>query len=64
MESGPLKSKKSKALKLERGFHLAVEDIQPNRMFVVYTGQERYPKSADIEVLCLRELAQELEGLE
>ena len=56
--------KKSTALKLERGFHLAVEDIQPNRVFVVYTGQERYPKSADIEVLCLRELAQELQGLE
>ena len=52
--------KKSKAPKLERGFHLAVEDIQPNRVFVVYTGQERYLKSADIEVLCLRELAQEL----
>lgn len=56
--------KKSTAPKLERGFHLAVEDIQPNRVFVVYTGQERYPKSADIEVLCLRELAQELEALE
>ena len=56
--------KKSTAPKLERGFHLAVEDIQPNRVFVVYTGQERYPKSAEIEVLCLRELAQELEALE
>ena len=56
--------KKSTAPKLERGFHLAVEDIQPNRVFVVYTGQERYPKSADIEVLCLREMAQELEVLE
>ena len=56
--------KKSTAPKLERGFHLAVEDIQPNRVFVVYTGQERYPKSAEIEVLCLRELAQELEVLE
>ena len=56
--------KKSTAPKLDRGFHLSVEDIQPNRVFVVYTGQERYPKSADIEVLCLRELAQELEALE
>ena len=56
--------KKSTAPKLERGFHLAVEDIQPNRVFVVYTGEERYPKSADIDVVCLRELAQELEALE
>ena len=56
--------KKSKAPKLERGFHPPVEDIQPNCVFLVYTGQERYPKSADIEVLCLRELAQELQGLE
>ena len=64
MESGPLKSKKSKALKLERGFHPPVEDIQPNCVFLVYTGQERYPMFADIDVLCFRELAQELEALE
>ena len=49
---------------MERGFHPAVEDIQPNRVFLVYTGQDRYPKSADIEVLCLCELAQELEALD
>ena len=56
--------KKSKTPKLKRGFHPAVEDIHPNRVFLVYTGQERYPKSADIDVVCLRELAQELEALE
>ena len=56
--------KKSTAPKLERGFHLAVEEIQPNRVFVVYTGLERYPKSAYIDVLCLCALAQELEALE
>ena len=64
MESGPLKSKKVRHPKLKRGFHPAVEDIHPNRVFLVYTGQERYPKSADIDVVCLRELAQELEALE
>ena len=61
---GPIEIEKSKAPKLKRGFHPAVEDIQPNRVFLVYTGQERYPKSADIDVVCLRELAQELEALE
>ncbi len=40
-----------------RGFHNAREDIQPERSFVVYSGEERYPLSNDVEAVGLRELA-------
>ena len=29
--------------KLEKGFHFAYEDLKPEKAFVVYSGQERYP---------------------
>ncbi len=55
--------KKNSAPKLEKGFHSALEDLQPDRAFVVYTGSERYLKSQNVTVLSLRELAQELAHL-
>jgi predicted AAA+ superfamily ATPase len=39
-----------------RGFHSAGEDISPDRGFVVYPGDERYPVSGEIEAVGLREL--------
>ena len=47
---------------LEKGFHAALEDLRPERAFVVYSGVERYPKDRNIEVIGLRELAGELAG--
>jgi hypothetical protein len=44
----------------ERGFHAACADLSPQRRFVVYPGQERYPIAADIEAIPLRDLAQEI----
>lgn len=52
--------KRGLAPKIDRGFHHARQDRQPARSFLVYSGQERYPKSNDIEVIGLRELADEL----
>lgn len=49
--------------KLERGFYHALEDLKPKKTFVVYAGKERYPLSKQIEVVSLRELAQELANL-
>jgi predicted AAA+ superfamily ATPase len=46
---------------LARGFHEACEDLQPEKRFVVYSGKERYPKTAEVEVISLAELAAELE---
>lgn len=46
--------------RLERGFYNAMEDIEPNRTFIVYSGDERYPLSADVEVIGLLEMMKEL----
>lgn len=50
--------KHSLAPKLEKGFHHARDDLEPEKSFVVYAGEERYPKGEDVEVIGLRELAQ------
>ena len=50
------------APKCERGFHQARADVRPDRSFVVYSGSERYPITAEIEAISARELAQELTG--
>ncbi|MBI2424697.1 MAG: ATP-binding protein [Candidatus Hydrogenedentes bacterium] len=43
-----------------KGFHLAREDVQPHRSFVVYSDAERVPLSEGLEAISLRELAREL----
>jgi predicted AAA+ superfamily ATPase len=48
--------KRSLTPKLERGFHVACEDISPVRKFVVYPGSERYRMASDIEAISLPEL--------
>ena len=49
--------------KIDKGFHIAREDLRPDRSFVVYSGNDRYPKGNGIEVIGLCELAQELAAL-
>lgn len=48
------------APRLEKGFYNALEDIKPDRSFVVYAGSDRYPVTEEIEAISLVELAQEL----
>ncbi|MGL6160865.1 ATP-binding protein [Microbulbifer sp.] len=48
----------------ERGFHQARADLQPQRSFVAYSGEERYPLAPDVEAIGVRELAGLLAGLE
>ena len=43
--------------RVSRGFHHACEDVAPNHAFLVSAGEGRYPLSADVEVVGLRELA-------
>lgn len=52
--------KRSSAPRVERGFHLAIEDIAADRAFLVHGGADRYPKSDRIDAISLRELAQDL----
>lgn len=42
---------------LGKGFRNAVEDIKPERSFVVMAGAERYPVAENVEAIGLREMA-------
>jgi predicted AAA+ superfamily ATPase len=55
--------KRGGAAKVERGFHAALADIRPDKAFVVYSGQERYPKGKGIEAIGVRAMAEELAAL-
>jgi len=55
--------KRGLAPKVERGFHSACEDLVPERKFVVYPGQKRWPVAEGIEVIGLGPLCAELAGM-
>lgn len=46
--------------KLERGFYHACEDLNPDKRFVVYFGDERYPKDKSVDVIGLEDICREL----
>lgn len=54
--------KRSLTPKLERGFHTACADLQPERRFIVYPGSERYRLADGIEAIPVTMLAQMLHG--
>jgi hypothetical protein len=55
--------KRSLSPKIERGFHIACDDLEPARRLVVYSGEERVPLPHDVEAVGLRALARELAAL-
>lgn len=58
-ESWAIEIKRSLAPTLERGFHTALTDLAPERAFVVYPGEERYPLASTVEVIGLLELCRQ-----
>ncbi|HET9184938.1 MAG TPA: DUF4143 domain-containing protein, partial [Solirubrobacterales bacterium] len=54
--------KRSLSPRPTRGMRSAIEDLQPERSFVVYPGEDRYRVAAGIEVIGLPDLAAELLG--
>lgn len=48
--------KRSLAPKLERGFHQACEDVQPEARFVVYPGTETFPIASGVDALSLTQM--------
>ena len=40
-----------------KGFHIARADLDPRRSFVVYSGEDRYPISKEVEAIGIREMA-------
>lgn len=59
-EQWAVEIKRSLSPKLERGFHHACEDLRPQRKWVVYPGQERYPLAPDIQAVPLLALCEAL----
>ncbi len=55
--------KRGLAPRVNRGLWTAVKDIEPDRTFVVYSGDERYPMTRGVEAIGLREMAFELAAL-
>lgn len=45
---------------VSRGFHEARAALSPERTFVVYSGDDRYPLREGVEVIGLRAFAEEL----
>jgi uncharacterized protein len=52
--------KRGLAARPEKGFHLACEEVRPDRRFIVYPGEGSYPASAEVEVIGVREIAEML----
>lgn len=55
--------KRGVAPRIERGFHLACDDIKPNRKFVIYSGNSDYLLSPGLEAVSLKSLMDRLAGL-
>ncbi len=55
--------KKSSSPKVSKGFYLSIQDLNPARAFLVYAGDERYPKAENIEAIGLRDLCTLLQDL-
>jgi predicted AAA+ superfamily ATPase len=47
----------------EKGFHIACEDLQPARRFLVNAGDGRYPLSPQVEAISVKALAETLTQL-
>ena len=52
--------KASSAPKMSKGFQIARDDINPQRSFVVHTGDDRFTLGAGVEAIGLRGLMAEL----
>lgn len=55
-EKWAIEIKRSRAPKREKCFHRAREDIKPDKSFVVYAGEERYPAGQGVDVIGLHEI--------
>ncbi len=52
--------KRSLTPKVEKGFYLACEDIEPSRRIVIYPGTETFPLKQNVEAMALKSAAQAL----
>ena len=59
-EKWAIEIKSGSAPKPTKGFYNALEDIEPDRSFVVYAGDERYPIAEGVDAIGVSEMAQML----
>jgi predicted AAA+ superfamily ATPase len=55
--------KRSSAPSVERGFHMACDDLKAEKRFVVYSGGERFPLNADTVAIGLTDLGRALQAV-
>jgi len=55
-EKWAIEIKSGLSAKPKKGFYNAVKDIQPDKSFVVYAGEERYQVSEGVEAISTREM--------
>ena len=60
-EHWAIEIKRSTTPKVERGFYIACEDIQPARKLLIYPGHESYPLGDGVEVMPLHAAMQALD---
>lgn len=58
--SWAIEIKRSLAPRIEKGFQLACEDVDPARRLVVYPGTQRFPLQHDVEAMPLQDLGRAL----
>ena len=56
-------SLRGQLVSLIKGFHGTLEDLRPEKIFVVYFGGARYPISRETEVIGLRQMAELLQSI-
>lgn len=59
-EKWAIEIKRSSAPSLSKGFHIACEDIKPQRQYVVYAGKDKFSLGNGITAISLTELMQEV----
>ena len=62
-ERWAIEIKSGSAPKPQKGFYHALDDVEPNKSFVVYTGEDRYPLTENTEVIGLPALAEMLRNV-
>lgn len=55
--------KRSSAPSMERGFHLACDDLKPDKRWVVYSGEDNFPLTADTRAIGVGELGRALQAI-
>lgn len=55
--------KRGSVPKLSKGFHMACEDLKPDRKFVVHGGDDSFPMSQEVQAIGLRDMMETLSEL-